>query len=228
MEVINIATREKQNEILSKLDLALPPVLEEDPTNSPGPKRLSAGTLEYGYFGLVEHNELIAGNALASDVGISQGTAQNNEAGWLKFALDQKILFVASKTFRHSISWDHINTAGAVFGTKTVAIGGKTYKVRLLTGGNAAPASSAGGEWNKLMYAVHFNEWPRWESFTDGFLLTHSDYGRGSYSWCQETSASSSAYRVLRGYSGVAYFNTYTSSNSDAHHGWRPCLELVN
>lgn len=201
-------------------------VLEKDPYGAPGPNELLAGTLDYGYFGTVEADELITGSALASSIGLSQGTAQFDDVGWLKFALDQKILFIACKTFRHTISWDAINAVGAVFGTKTVSIGGKTYKVRLLTGGNSNPASVAGGEWNMLMYAVHQDEWPRWEHFTDRFLHTHNTYGNGSYSWCQETSAFDSTNRVLRGGTGVGSFSTITSSSTLARIGWRPVLEI--
>lgn len=217
------AIKADTTELLARMESI---VLEKDPYGAPGPNELLAGTLDYGYFGTAAADELITGSALASSIGLSQGTAQFDDVGWLKFALDRKILFVACRTFRHSISWDAINAVGAVFGTKTVSIGGKKYKVRLLTGGNANPASVAGGEWNMLMYAVHQDEWPTWEHFTDRFLHTHNTCGNGSYSWCQETSSTDSAYRVYRGNTGVSNFSTNTSSYANDDCGWRPVLEI--
>ena len=46
--------------------------------------------MEEGFFGEVPASELITGDALASQVGISGGTSQNSTAGWLKFAYKGK------------------------------------------------------------------------------------------------------------------------------------------
>ena len=135
----------------------------------PGAKKLIAGTMEEGFFGEVPASELITGVALASQVGISQGASINSTAGWLKFAYKGKILFVAKKPIRHSISWDAINTAKCVYGDsgdKTVVIGGKTYKVTLMRATNPSndpktTASAVSGvvnnysEWNRLMCQIH-------------------------------------------------------------------------
>ena len=242
------------------------PQAYDDLTGSPGAKNLIAGTMQAGFFGEVSASELISGDALASLVGISQGTSQNSTAGWLKFAWQGKILFVAKKAFRNSISWDHINSANAVYGDKTVEIGGLTYKVRLLRGANIgfnpkvpikdqpdggngySGAICHGSEWNRLMLPIHQeainknwaypdnveNDIPVWAHnlgtgtqgmYTDEDLLTHYDFGSGSYSWCQEV-AESTAVRVHRGYFGVSDSNSNTSSYLDSIFGWRPCLEF--
>jgi hypothetical protein len=145
------------------------PQAYDDLTGSPGNNNLVAGTMQEGFFGEVPASELITGDALASQVGISQGTSQHSTAGWLKFAYQGKIQFVAKKPIRHSISWDVINTAKCVYGDsgdKTVTIGGLTYKVRLLRAlepsndpKTTASASSGtvnhGSEWNRLMCQIH-------------------------------------------------------------------------
>jgi len=226
-----------------------------DNTNAPGPKYAIAGSWDAGFFGEVSASELISGDALASLVGISQGISQHSTAGWLKFAWQGKILFVAKKTFRYSISWDHINSANAVYGDKTVKIGGLTYKVRLLKGASQDPTGAHGGaichgsEWNRLMLPIHQEainkNWvdpnsvesdiPVWSHnlgagnqgmYTDEDILTHYDYGSGSRSWCQEV-AEKATFRISRGYYGVSFSNSSTSSSTDAYYGWRPCLELV-
>jgi hypothetical protein len=233
----------------------------------PGPTTLIAGDMQAGFFGEVSASELISGDALASLVGISQGTSQNSTAGWLKFAWQGKILFVAKKAFRGSMKWDYINSANAVYGDKTVEIGGLTYKVRLLRGANIgfnpkvpikdqpdggngySGAICHGSEWNRLMLPIHQEainkNWaypdnvesdiPVWahslgtgtqNRYTDEDLLTKSDYGSGSYSWCQEV-AESAFDRVFRGYNGVSYSHSHTSYTALTDGGWRPCLELV-
>jgi len=224
------------------------------PLRVPGPATLIAGDMQAGFFGEVSASELISGDALASFVGISQGTSQNSTAGWLKFAWQGKILFVAKKTFRNSISWDHINGANAVYGGKTVEIDGLSYKIRLLKGANNDPAGAYdgaichGSEWNRLMLPIHQEainkNWaypdnvesdiPVWAHnlgtgtqgrYTDEDLLTHYNHGSGSYSWCQEV-AESAASRVLRGYYGVSYSRSLASSSTHSNRGWRPCLEF--
>ena len=222
MAELNIATRDLQLEILSKM-------LEKDPTGSPGPQILKAGTLRSGYFGTVAAHELISGDALALAIGLSAGIAQNSDAGWLKWAKDNKIIFVAKKTLRNTISWDQIDAVGAVFGTKTISIGEKTYKVRLLTGGDADPASTPGGEWNQIMYGAHIDEVPTWDQFSNCSLLVHGECGNGSYNWCQEASASNTDARVTRGWTGISAFQkTILSSIADKDRGWRPVLELLS
>jgi hypothetical protein len=152
------------------------PQAYDDLTGSPGPKNLISGTMQEGFFGEVSSGELITGDALASECGISQGTSQHSTAGWLKFAYKGNIQFVAKKPIRHSISWDAINTANCVYGDsgdKTVVISGKTYKVTLMKGANDKFNSKQpingqtgggngydgevnhGSEWNRLMCQIH-------------------------------------------------------------------------
>ena len=140
-----------------------------DLSGSPGSKFLIAGTMEEGFFGEVPASELITGDALASECGISQGTSQHSTAGWLKFAYKGEIQFVAKKPIRYSISWDAINTANCVYGDngdKTVVIGGKTYKVTLMralepSNDPKTVASANNGtanhhsEWNRLICQIH-------------------------------------------------------------------------
>lgn len=125
--------------------------------------------MEEGFFGEVPASELITGDALASECGISQGTSQHSTAGWLKFAYKGEIQFVAKKPIRHSISWDAINTANCVYGgseDRTVVIGGLTYRVRLMralepTNDPKTTVSATSGvinhysEWNRLMCQIH-------------------------------------------------------------------------
>ena len=198
----------------------------------------------------VPASELMSGTALASAIGLTAGTAQNSNEPWLHFELDGKTLYVAKKTFRHSISWNQINARGAVFGTATVTIQGDTYKVRLLKGANTDPANVSGGswdhpgthgsEWNRLMYRISGKPFSNAsntlasEGIAEGDWAQYSEaalniaVGNGRYSWCQETLISDSANRVDRGRNGVSYLSLTSASSSNSLYGWRPCLELVD
>ena len=216
----------------------------------PGPTKLIGGNLQAGFYGEVPANELISGDELAKKVGITAGTSQNSNGGWLKFAYMGKVEFVAKKTIRYGISWDAINNANAVTGKRTIDIGGKTYKIRLIKGkteGKQNDTSSyngdinKGSEWNKLMLPIHENAPSNWKrkgnvnsptenwnvGYTDKDLFTHSDAGNGSYSWCQEY-GESTKYRLIRGGSGVSFVFSYDPSFESRYRGWRPVLELVD
>ena len=135
----------------------------------PGPSKLIAGNMEEGFFGETSSSELISGSYLASLVRITQGTSQHSDAGWLKFAYEGEIQFVAKKPIRHSISWEAINTANCVFGDSgdtTIIRGGLTYKVTLMRAlepsndpktpsGMYSGAINHYSEWNRLMCQIH-------------------------------------------------------------------------
>lgn len=198
------------------------------------------------FWGEVPTSEFITGDVLATEIGLTAGTAQFTNEPWLHFELDGKTLYVAKKPLRHSISWNNINAQGVVFGTRTIELNGETFKVRLLTGADTDPTSATSGsydpagtsdsEWNRLLYAVHNgvhtnsqNTTPPgyWPLYSDIDLVVHSTGGNGSRSWCQETNASSTGSRVYRGQRGVSYFAFNSTSRVAPDLGWRPVLELV-
>jgi len=124
---------------------------------------------DVGYFGEVSSSDLISGDDLATELSLTAGTAQNSDAGWLKFYVGPNafcnrqgnayILYVAKRTMRYNLSWNDINSAGGVDGTTEVEIDGQSYSVRLMQGADADPSTysfgtncsqNAGGnsEWN--------------------------------------------------------------------------------
>lgn len=219
--------------------------ISDDTSNTPGATNLIAGTMEAGYFGTVTSEDFITGDALASAIGLTAGTSQNSMTDWLKFAYEGNILFVPKKPIRNNLSWNDINAADAVTGTKIITVQGVTFKVRLFKGAVTNPATGTDygakySEWNRLMLPIHAQasdkSWaypnyvesdvPNWGvGFTDVDLITHSSYGMGSYSWCQEVY--DSYYRVVRGLNGVSFISIASSTNVANGFGWRPVLELV-
>lgn len=216
------------------------------PSDLPGPSELVGGDMQAGYFGHVPAADLFTGNELASAVGITEGTAQFNDVGWLKFASEGKIKYKSQKTFRYGISWDHINSKGAVDGSTIVEKNGVRYRVTLMKGGNGDAGDAINGpkgsEWNKLMLPIHARaEDQSWAyksnvdmptenwgiGFTDADLHTHNDHGNGTYQWCREVYYNDASTRVYRGYDGVSLSYWDTSSGTNTGRGWSPVLEVV-
>lgn len=183
---------------------------------------------------------------MASAIGLTAGASQNSTAGWLKFSLDNKTLYVAKKPYRYGLSWVAINGVGATTGTKTININGHTYKVRLLKGrGDGLTTNIAAGydttptansEWNRLMYHVSGKPFANanntlasegisvgdWAQYSEADLYTSNVVSSGYISWCSDPSGSD---KIVRAWYGVSYISFLNSGSTAA---WRPCLELVS
>ena len=210
------------------------------------------------FVGEVSSAEFITGDQLASAIGLTAGVSQHSNTGWLLFkdTVDGKTKYISKKPLRHTVSWDQLNTVGAVFGSKTVVINGDMYKVRLLSGANSNPATGSSGwdapythgcEWNRLMYHISAKPFKAgtsntlasegiaegdWASYAEADIGMALGYlsgvaGYGSISWCQETGTDNTT-RVSRGRFGVSLSGQDVSSGAFSSHGWRVCLELVS
>lgn len=223
----------------------------DDLTGSPGPKALRGGNLQAGFYGEVPASNFITGDELARRIGLTAGVSQYSNEPWLKFSYLGKVEFVAKKPFRHTISWNQINEANAVFGNTTINIDGLTFKVRLFKGKTEgkqneqsmyAGTINHGSEWNKLMLPIYQNAPSNWKypdnvnsptenwgvGYTEADLLTHDSRGFRMESWCQEYGTNIT--RLTRGGGNgkdVSYANAWGPKNLISFCGWRPVLELV-
>ena len=194
-------------------------------------------TTDTGYYGFVPASEFITGLDLATLTGFTSGTNQNSNAGWLKFYVGPtavcnstpgtaKCIFIAKQSFKYSVSWDHINNAGLVYGTTSRTVLSQSYNVRIMTVGEASPGT--GSEWNELMYRVHAEQpesKSNWETFDT--IETNITSGDGLYVWGQDTSLSNPTERVGRGAISLTYWNDHPSPTVNSTSGWRPVLEYV-
>jgi len=89
-----------------------------DFTNAPGPKILQKGDRDAGFFGFVSSADLITGDALAADLGLTAGTSMYSDGPWIKYIFQGQIKFTPLKGFRRSISHNAIYNVGAVYGTE--------------------------------------------------------------------------------------------------------------
>lgn len=186
------------------------PIYTPDFSSVHGNKTVIAGDSNYGFYGEVSAEDFISGDDLASLIGLTAGISQNSDAGWLKVIDGSKMLLIAKKTFRHTISWNDINAVNAVFGT-IVTIGGVKYIVRLF--------SSA--EWDRFMYPLHV-DFGQWAQYTNADLNVGT--GNGRFCW---TSTPQSSNRINRGIYGVTTSNFSKPSDADSGYGFRPVLEVL-
>lgn len=216
----------------------------------PGPTKLIGGNEDAGFYGECPASEFITGDELARRIGLTAGVSQNSNEPWLKFSYLGKTEFIAKKPFRHTISWDSINSVNAVFGNRTIKIGDNAYKVRLMKGKTEGKQNNSssnygdinkGSEWNKLMLPIHKNAPSNWAykdnvksptenwnvGYTDKDLFTHQNAGNGTYSWCQEF-GDRTRFRLLRGYGGVSASGSNPPFITSDYCSWRPVLELVD
>jgi hypothetical protein len=195
------------------------------------PKLVKKSTIPLTPFrGEVLSTDFISGSALATAIGLTAGTLVNDTSAWLKFVDNGKTFYMPKLPIRKTITWEALSALGAVTGTKTVVIGGLTYKVRLMTGGSGAnPTNTAGGEYDAYFSRVT-------TSYAGGAALAWANYAPADMGWdggttnyelitCQE--ASTQGGYVLRGYPGFMGIWYQPASSVQPGYGWRPILELV-
>jgi hypothetical protein len=179
--------------------------------------------------GEVQAADFISGSALAAAVGFTTGTLVNDTTPWLKFVDAGKTFYMPKKVIRQALSWTQLNVLGLITGTKTVVIGGLTYKVRAMTGGDGSdPSGVAGGEYNNYFLRVT-TSYPgsdgAWGTNTPSDMGWTGGTSNGELQICKE--ASTSGGHLLRGYPGFAGIWYEPDDTAYPGYGWRPVLELV-
>lgn len=195
-------------------------------------------TQRAGYYGRVSADDFITATALRALLPAVSGTSINTDAGWLKFYLDGKTLFIAQKTFIRSLTWS--DCFNKLSNNQLITIKGRTYRSIRLTGLNAMSSLQTETQlsmWDRLIYSVagyavsgqQVNGSQKWDTFSAIELGLTGD-STGGQTHCYNTwMYSGSAIYATRAYRGDITIvggwdgNSVTSSNA----GWRPVLELV-
>jgi hypothetical protein len=225
------------------------------PSNTgPCPTTLVGSNATAGFYGELTSASFISGSALAAACGLVAGTLMNDTASWLKFFLDDKVLFIPKLGIRTSFYWQDLYQAGVVYGDGTigknpaganrlqnarVSVQGYTFIVRLMKCANSDPyvdyttndpVSSTTSEWNRLMYNICDTAASKSSQVGPNWThYTEAQLGMNYYTWGQETPSNSGAQaRIVRAASSLSYA-TYgwltTPYNTCV---WRPVLELVS
>ena len=179
----------------------------------------SSSTAEY--YGTVDNRDFgkftdgtqagkeISNVTLPAQVGLTEGTAFNDDFLWHKFKINGSFLYIASKAIRYSISLNSINGAGCVAGKEIHLTSGK-YNVRLLS----AP------EWDDYMRGLANGTYA---NLTDQDLDFRTS-GKGYRNW---TSTPTSQYYYERSGAGGAQSSRLGPAFSDSSVGWRPALAFT-
>jgi hypothetical protein len=173
--------------------------------------------------------DFINATALAAAIGLVPGTVTNNTSPWLKFIDNGKTFYMPKMSIRNNITHEQLEALGAVKGTKTIVIGGLTYKVRLMTGLTADPGSVGGGEYNDYFTRVTNQYTPignAWASYTMTDIGWTGSTGNNELTLIQEFNASYGGW-ATRGYPGFGGVWYQIANTTHAGYGWRPVLELV-
>ena len=102
--------------------------------HGPGPTEMNYDPeTDTGYYGLVNSEDFISGDDVATGIGLSAGNSQHSDTPWMKFYVGENaacnafvrrgqtaqayVAFIPQKTIRNNLSWNDIYDAGAVFGT---------------------------------------------------------------------------------------------------------------
>lgn len=192
-----------------------------------------------GYYGEVASADFITASELVTKVGLAMNSVVTgaDTAGWLKFLLDGKTLYVAKKPLRNT-TWSFLSNNGLYNGTKKVTIGNKQYIVRILSllkvSGGAHPGSgvddplaSQGSEWNRLMYNIWGEYTPASQQGGKWANFVSADLGVSTITLGKETviSAGTTYYAIKN--VGSAAFQRIGANGSTSAGGWRPVLELI-
>lgn len=179
--------------------------------------------------GEVLASNFITGSALAAAVGLTTATIVNDTTPWLKFVDAGKTFYISKKITHWALSWTQLQALGCILGSKTVVIGGLTYKVRVMTGGNGAdPTNTAGGEYDNYFLRVT-TSYPgsdgAWAANSPSDMGWLGGTSSGEMIICKE--ASTQGGHLLRGYPGFAGVWYEPDDTPYTAYGWRPVLELV-
>lgn len=179
------------------------------------------------YKGVVSGTSFITMPALATAVGVDAtsvgGTEINQTDGWFHWINDDNTeLYIAERPIRHTIKWETMHALGIVKGTKTIVVGGRTFKVRFLLGATADPAVGlVGREWTKYIVPMFDGTIAALTSDQLGTMGTNM----GKMNMLQEVDPRGghcvAVYRTI----DELWYQPYNDAN--AGHGWRPVLELV-
>jgi hypothetical protein len=195
-----------------------------------------------------EYGNVPAFHGDMSKYSFGPATSEETVLYWHKFIdyEQNKTLLICDRNLVRSITWDHLDGAGFIFG-KEIELDGQRYKCRVLTGGPANRGDDyAGGqlpnEWDRYVMngadvgEPHFayaptpvpEDYPDTPIYTDqtAWARAHNQAWNwiSMFSWCQETSDSNC---VVRGSSSARRWNTYPPSQTFAYLCWRPVLELL-
>lgn len=190
---------------------------------SPGSDIPIHGDLINGYFGVVPESELISAMSLTNMVNASKiGSVANYNVDWLKFSVSGRIIYIAQKAYRHSLSVDMLSSAGLVNSDKPIELETGRFKLNCPSAADTVPSTMVlGGDWLKTIARLLPGR--EWATFT----LAQLGFGANGDLAISKENVNASNHVVVGGGSGLNLSQVGKNGVSAAY-GWRPVLEWVN
>jgi hypothetical protein len=89
------------------------------PDSGPGTKILQYGDTTAGFFGEVTAAELMDSQQVYQLSGLANGQLEMQSGlVWLKFFLDNKVLFIAKRNVVRNVAWSSLYSAGVIYGKR--------------------------------------------------------------------------------------------------------------
>lgn len=196
------------------------------------------------FLGEVTPTQLISADTVASNIGLFSGTSISggSAAGWLKFNYNGKIIYISKRPVKHTVSWNQIYAAGAVYGDDTngrapgptpklqnarVTAAGKSHRVRMLHATTNGVSGVSGNELFDLFLKVLATA-----SGGTGELAKYAgtDLGVSVGSWTIDE-VPSTANRYLMETTTTTPFRIVLTglgaASTFSFAGWRPVLEEI-
>lgn len=147
------------------------------PDSGPGEKMLGWGNPTMGFFGEIPESLLLTSYDLRQqlDFWIGEDQPDLNTRKWLKFFIDEKVIFIPKQAYSDKVTWDDLYKAGLVRGVDNggpdpvatptnqlryvAAPDSSVLKVRLLTTNTVPVPDPANAIWNSP--ATAGSEWGR-------------------------------------------------------------------
>lgn len=117
------------------------PPVDDDPLfldNGPGTQTLTVGNNYRGFFGTVSGYDFFESKGIVNAVGLKEGTVNNDDINWFKFAYRGEVLYIPSHDVLSNVSIKTLEDAGLINSSmratgKIITKGKYRYTLRLLS-----------------------------------------------------------------------------------------------
>lgn len=189
--------------------------------------KIIKGNWALGYLGQVSGANLIKTGSLASLVGLGTTNTITPDSVWLKFSYYGSIVYIAKKTVVNEVSYNNLNTAGVIAGTRIVTIGSTRFYIRSPLGLGGLGSN----EWEDLIYRVHVDDptLTHWEVFTNEDMNIGLDGSGNPITGDQTITSDSGSVNgyYTRGATGLTSKDAISAGGVNNFIAWRPVLVLI-
>lgn len=209
--------------------------------SGPGPKTLIGGNMVLGFFGEVSATELLTTSEYRALTGLTAGTDTAYPVVWLKFIVDNKIIYTTKQPMIDRISYNDLVSKKLIHGETNIALGDRIYSTRVPRGSllelpnifrtNDQHVDTYNSEWNRLFYPIIDRPGVSDDGYAFGIFAkyTEDELGMGMnpsrVTICREKYSKDLSLIVTRGYTAATIATTSSPTTSIESYVFRPIIE---